>query len=200
MSQGIDQFGCIGTTIRVAKGHYVDLANFTPEMVDIDSISSALGKICRFGGHCPRFYSVAEHSLLAAGFAVEDIGRGSELSSSGVDVVRAVLYHDSAEAYIGDMVKPLKMMVPEYVEIEVAIEAAIEKALGVSFSEHKAVIKKYDRAALKCEKLAMYPEDKEEWAGFSEIETRIRKLRYLTPVDASRLFREFDGWLLNHMR
>ncbi len=61
----------------------------------IEDIAHHLAMICRYGGAVSRFYSVAEHS---------------------VHVSRAVrpeyafeaLLHDAAEAYIGDMVRPLK--------------------------------------------------------------------------------------------
>ncbi len=101
MSQGLDSFGCIANTIKVAAGHYVDLANPDPATIEIRSIAAGLSKICRFSGQCPRFYSVAEHSLHAAALA--------DFLCVPDEAKAAVLLHDAAEAYIGDMVKPLKI-------------------------------------------------------------------------------------------
>ncbi len=180
MSQGIDTFGCLNNTIKVHAGHYVDLANPDPNTIEIQSIAAALSKICRFGGHCPRFYSVAEHCVLATELAFKEGIRGSGLL--------AILLHDAAEAYIGDMVKPLKVTIPQYTEAENRIELAIEQAFGIDFQWHQDVIKKFDRAMLKAEKTSMWPEDKEEWAGFSQIMTANVELHHWSPSIAQRMF------------
>lgn len=180
MSQGIDIFGCLNNTIKVYAGHYVDLANPDPKTIDVKSIAAALSKICRFGGHCPRFYSVAEHCVHATDLARKDGVRGKALL--------AILLHDAAEAYIGDMVKPLKVTIPQYAEAEKRIERAIEQAFEIKFDKYSELIKKYDRAMLKVEKTTLWPEDKEEWAGFSQIPDAAVELFHWSPPIAQRMF------------
>jgi hypothetical protein len=70
----------------------------TPEMVSIEDIAKSLSCICRYTGHCNGFYSVAQHSVLMANL--------SEFEGYGTTLQR--LLHDSAEAYIGDIHRPLK--------------------------------------------------------------------------------------------
>jgi hypothetical protein len=181
MSQVPDTFGCMSNTIKVAAGHYVDLANPDPITIDLTSIAAALGKICRFGGQCPRFYSVAEHCVHAARLAYE-CGESEE-------AVKAVLLHDAAEAYIGDMVKPLKIMLSQYSEVEQRIERAIQKRFGVDFATHHEAIKTYDRAIFKAEKVAMWPTDAEIWPGFDNIEDRDVALEYWGPGEAECEYR-----------
>lgn len=178
--QMLDRFGCLNNTIKVAAGHYVDLVSPDPASIEIISIASALSKICRFGGHCPKFYSVAEHCVHATAMASADGYTG--------DALMAVFLHDAAEAYLGDMVKPLKVTMPQYSEAEQRMESAIELAFGVDIERWSGVIKKFDRAMLKAEKIAMWPEDKEKWHGFGEIEDREVPFQFWSPEDAERHF------------
>jgi len=180
MSQGIDTFGCISSTIKVASGHYLNLVDPKPSDIDIESIASALSKICRFGGHCPRFYSVAEHCIHAQTLAY--------LAGHDREPRLAVLLHDAAEAYIGDMVKPLKNLIPEYSVFETKIEAAIGARFGIDFDEHADKIKQYDRSMLKTEKMTMWPNDSVSWAGFSEIDAAPITLQYWGPKTAKENF------------
>jgi hypothetical protein len=82
------------------------------EEVDPVDIAHALGMICRYGGHAHRFYSVAEHCVLM---------------SHAVPAEHALwaLLHDAAEAYVGDMVSPLKQLMPAYRAVEIGVMRAI---------------------------------------------------------------------------
>lgn len=66
--------------------------------VHVEDIALALSNLCRFGGRCQRFYSVAQHCLHVAELAA------SVLPSAGPHG----LLHDAAEAYLGDIIRPLK--------------------------------------------------------------------------------------------
>jgi uncharacterized protein len=180
MSLSIDSFGCLSNTIKVSAGHYVDLLNPDPETIEIRSIAAALSKICRFGGHCPYFYSVAEHCIHAVDLARSEGYAGEPLI--------AILLHDATEAYLGDMVKPLKMNMPQYVELEQRMESAISLAFGIDFDRWKPLIKRFDRGMLKAEKMRLWPEDKEHWAGFSDIEDTKVHFHFCTPTIAEITF------------
>lgn len=66
-----------------------------PEDVCIEDIAHALSMLCRFTGHCSRFYSVAEHSLLVTQNVQKKFRPWA-------------LLHDAAEAYVNDLARPLK--------------------------------------------------------------------------------------------
>ncbi|MFT4099281.1 MAG: phosphohydrolase [Rhodoblastus sp.] len=91
-----------------------------PEDVDIRDIAHALAHQCRYAGHCLRFYSVAEHSILLA-----------QVVSPAAAF--AALMHDAAEAYLVDLPRPIKRSMPDYVAAEERVLAAILRAVGLDF-------------------------------------------------------------------
>jgi len=92
-------------SIRTSTGRYVDFSNLSPHVIDIEDIAHSLSMQCRFGGHLPKFYSVAQHS-------VECSWRVSDENAL------EALLHDASEAYMLDMPKPLKNLLPDYEKIE----------------------------------------------------------------------------------
>lgn len=85
-----------------------------PEEVCIEDIAHSLANICRFGGHTTRFFSVAQHSLLVASqFEMSHPWRFFGLM------------HDATETYVGDMIRPLKLSMPAFKEVENRVWVAI---------------------------------------------------------------------------
>lgn len=102
---------------------------FNPKKKDIfyQDIAHGLSLLCRYNGATRKFYSVAEHSINVS-YAVpkEDALWG--------------LLHDAAEAYIGDMVRPLKKHIPEFSRIEDDILKAVAEKYGLPEDIPKSVI------------------------------------------------------------
>ena len=84
--------------IRTYTGKYINVFDPDPEMIDIEDIAHSLSNTCRWGGHCRKFYSVAQHSVMVVDWLpVSD----SKLRLAG-------LMHDATEAYLTDLSKPIK--------------------------------------------------------------------------------------------
>ena len=104
--------------MQTYKGHKLDFINPDPKEIDIEDIAHALSNICRFSGHCAKFYSVAQHSVYVA-------------QLSHPDHRLAGLMHDATEAYIGDMVSPLKRLIPDFSAYENRLWALIAGKYGL---------------------------------------------------------------------
>jgi hypothetical protein len=127
-------------TIETATGNYADIINIEPDMLTMEDIATSLSNICRFNGHLPNFYSVAEHSVRVAWWLNEQ--------GYSDDIVLTGLLHDAAEAYVGDMMRPLKRL-PQMEAVFKPIEESVMKIIHQKFGgiyPHPEVIHHADRA------------------------------------------------------
>lgn len=111
--------GCLKTV----SGRYVDLLEPQPETIELFDIAHGLSFVCRFGGHVPAFYSVAEHSMHVAAQVRRTFG-DDHLALYG-------LLHDATEAFLGDVVRPLKLSMDAYRAVEELFARAIESRFSL---------------------------------------------------------------------
>ncbi len=123
--------------IRTFSGIYMNVFEPTLDMICIEDIAHSLSQQCRFGGHLPTFYSVAQHSILSS-YLVPDENR------------LAALMHDSSEAYLLDMPKPIKVGLDKYNELEYNLMSLISTKFGFKFPLHPR-IKQADKTMLEVE-------------------------------------------------
>lgn len=83
------------SAIQTYTNKYFDLYDIKNESINIEDIAHALSMICRYGGHCNEFYSVAEHSVRMS-------------NEVAPEFALYALLHDGAEAYLGDIPSPFK--------------------------------------------------------------------------------------------
>lgn len=112
-------------------GREIDILDFKVSDIRVEEIAHALALTCRYGGHCREFYSVAQHAVMVASYLD---ARGYSL-----EVVMAGLHHDDSEAYLGDIIRPLKNLLPRYKEIEERFEHTIAEHFGLHYPYHAAV-------------------------------------------------------------
>ena len=93
---------------------------------NMDDIATSLSNLCRYNGHCREHYSVGQHSILASYLVPEDLALEA-------------LLHDAAEAYLGDISRPLKQLLPDYRHIEERFDLAIRRRFGLPATMHRSV-------------------------------------------------------------
>lgn len=129
---------CYDGLFNSYTGKLIDLINPTADMIDIEDIAHALSQICRFGGHCSMPYNVAQHSVIVAALAP-------------MELRKEALLHDAAEAYVGDVIKPLKVLIePLFEDIEDRFMQVICQKFNLDTMKLLEV-KKYDRQVLETE-------------------------------------------------
>ncbi len=83
--------------VDTISGRTFSMFHPKPEDIDIVDIAHSLALQCRYRGITKTFYSVAEHSV-----------RVSQLIEHDKELALWGLLHDASEAYIGDIIRPLK--------------------------------------------------------------------------------------------
>lgn len=123
--------------IMTAGGRLFEFLDPKPEQIDLDDIAHGLAMTCRFAGHCQSFYSVAQHSWLVSRWCDPEVAQHG-------------LLHDAAEAYLVDMPRPIKRVLPEYRALEDHVQRIIYQRFGLA-PETPADVKRVDARLLATE-------------------------------------------------
>ena len=162
--------------MQTFTGRLVDVEHPSPDAVDIQDVAHALSMICRFGGHCRDFYSVAEHSVLVERSAPPANPEWDEAADAETNDLHyrkgrlALLLHDAAEAYVGDLITPLKGLLAGAEQLEADWLEAIEQKfdLGTRLSRPSLFVKQSDLAVLAAEVVALLHPVQPTWWGVVE--------------------------------
>lgn len=183
--------------IETFSGKFVDVSNPNAADITLEDIAHALGAICRYGGHCKTFYSVAEHAVF--------VSKRLERQSHGPLRVLGGLHHDDSEFALGDIPRPMKPLLgARYKQMTERMDRAIIKALVLPFSSgmfHDDEVKAADNWALMVEARHLLPSEGRLWFngaqgaahwGLPEMPSRIVTPDYwhggLDPDEAATLF------------
>ena len=169
--------------VSTKSGRRVSLLNPSPSQIVIGDIAHGLAHQCRFNGQTNKFYSVAQHSVLVASILPR------ELRLAG-------LLHDASEAYLGDVVQPLKDLLPEYQSIEANFCEVLGARFGVNL-QHNDAIRHADLVVLATERRDLMPMDTADWSSIAGITPISRTIKPKSPEAASAQFMEMFFMLTN---
>lgn len=143
-----------------------------PHEIHVEDVAASLSKICRYNGHCLEFYSVAEHSVYVSRVVPPE------------DALAGLL-HDATEAYVGDVIRPLKSHLAGYAGIEHRVWLALAARFGLPERLPDSV-KVADNAVLLAEMAQIMEDPPQPWnvpGTAADVE-----ILSLLPSDAKHLF------------
>lgn len=124
--------------ISTYTGRHFNYAEPSLDDICIGDIAHALSQINRFCGHTLWPYSVAQHSI-GASYIVPP------------EFAFEALMHDAHEAYVSNMMSPLKHMLPDYKQVEANVEVMVRLHYGLPL-RMSAEVKHADLVMLATEK------------------------------------------------
>lgn len=176
------------SNILVHTDFFFPLTEPTIEDIDIRDIAHSLSLQCRFNGHCPYFYSVAQHCVIVA----LSLPREKQLDG---------LLHDGSETYYSDIPTPLKNLMPEYRAMEDRCHRIIERKFGrpegafdspeVKLSDVRALVTEFrDIRGVTMDRPGF-----ERLQGIPPFEARIKAIQdpWLAEQEYLRLFRKLTS-------
>lgn len=172
--RGKDGKGFYIRTFTGKKFHFNDIEN---NEVDIRDIAHALALRARWSGHTKFFYSIAQHSVLAARHAP----KGLQLTA---------LLHDANETYLPDFSSPLKWFlrdegVAKVKELEALTDQLVYKTFNLAYPMDRRV-KIVDQRMLATESRDLMNNSDEERSHMDE--PYKRPIKSWSPQKAEREF------------
>lgn len=166
------------TWCRTFTGVGFDIHNLGAQFPQLEDVAHHLAMLCRYGGACPVFYSVAQHAIMAA--------RAVFVATQDPGLALLALHHDDAEVYLYDIRRPHKrgvfmelgvrwesdgaLRVAPFSEVERRVQSwALAHLLPPAVVAWECTgnvaqgwIKRADDAALRAEYLGLFPEGCDE--------------------------------------
>ena len=180
--------------LQTYTGRVISVQNPDPKELSSSDIIHSLSLSCRFNGHCSRLYTVGDHTLNGDFIIQKMYGAFTPLRKSW-------FIHDFTEAYVGDVIRPVKRHLPEFKDIEKVFHNALVKAFELEEFDEEGV-HHIDNYTVMWEKEYLLPKDVYwpgmpdiEWLKLPELPTRIpQEVRKSLYKLHKELFPEKDYW------
>lgn len=144
-------------SILLGSGEYFDYVNPNSDVLTIEDYAAGLAFQSRFQGQCARsnteriYYSIAQHAVIGS-YQIEP------------EHAYEFLMHESGESVCGDMVRPLKQLVPEFLTVEHRCEGVINERFSVTVRAPE-LVKQVDLRMWITERNQLMNWDGKPWRG-----------------------------------
>jgi hypothetical protein len=174
--------------ILTSTGKRFDLFEPDADMIDPRDISHSLAHLCRFNGHTLEFYSVAQHSCIVAELVPEEYKL-------------AALLHDATEAYLGDMTRPVKQWMPDYLGFEDILWASVCERFNLAL-DLPVCVRQADMIALATERRDLMQPEAAIWDCLVGIEPMVETIRPWPAAEARLTYHQrlMDQLAIEHRR
>jgi len=151
-----DTIGLHPGGMETSSGLYINPLDPDPKLITAQDIAHHLSLICRFRGACKWHYSVAQHSIYVSDML-------NMMGESTINQLAGIL-HDAAEAYLGDVIRPIKHLdaAKPLRLAEHRLQAVINKKFGVEDADWK-LIKDIDNMVIGAEARQLMPSGGRGW-------------------------------------
>lgn len=168
--------------IATCSGKLLCLQAPEASQIDITDIAHGLAYQCCYNGQTSYFYSLAQHSLLVA-------------SLVPLQHRLAALLHDASAAYLGDMIRPLCRVLPEYPLLEKRMMAAVAEKFSIADFNAPA-IKRAHMVALATEQRDVLPRPDDPFGLKGRSVPIPRRIEFMSPEEARFQFTELFAELV----
>lgn len=118
--------------IQTHSGRYIEPLDPDGADILVEDVAHHLSNLCRFTGAVRIHYSVAEHAVRVSR-RVEELLQAEDYSKEDVRLgALCGLHHDDSEAYLVDVPRPVKRLLPEYRTAEARLEGVIRERFGLA--------------------------------------------------------------------
>lgn len=163
------------TFVITQSGLRVDLVNPDPATISLRDIAVHLSRINRFAGATSRPWSVASHSLI--------VHRILHDACLDPDTRLLGLLHDAHEAYLGDLIRPVRVVIRSqpFRNLCIGLDQAIRTALGLNGPtyEQASLIDAADEMALATEWRDLMPD-----GTAPDLDPTITPAKFAIPVES----------------
>lgn len=117
--------------MNTRSGYKFNITDPSPETIVLEDIAYGLGYKPHYSGQTPFFFSIAQHSILVGDLVLKE--------TNDPTLALVGLFHDAEEAYIGDMITQVKLMLPEFKIIGKKIQEVIFGKFTLPFDQLPAI-------------------------------------------------------------